>query len=83
MTKDKMGEEELLALPVTVDLSTAGRAFGLGRTKAYEMARADEFPCPVLSLGRRLVVTKAALLKALGMEWAPERPAQHPDQPAA
>jgi hypothetical protein len=27
----------------TVDLMTAARALGLGRTKAYELARRDEF----------------------------------------
>lgn len=66
-----MSEEELLALPVTVDLETAGRAFLMGRTKAYEMARAGEFPCKVLPLGRRFVVTKSALLAVLGVEWHP------------
>lgn len=65
MTKKPMSEEELLALPVTVDMETAGRAFGMGRTKAYQMARANQFPCEVLPLGRRFVVTKAALLAAL------------------
>jgi hypothetical protein len=69
-TKKPMEDPELLALPVTVDMETAGRAFGMGRTKAYEMARAGTFPCPVLPLGRRIVVTKAALLKALGVPWS-------------
>jgi predicted DNA-binding transcriptional regulator AlpA len=72
MTKKPMSEAELLALPMTVDMATAGRAFGMGRTKAYEMARAGDFPCPVLPLGRRFVVTKAALLKAHGIDWAPQ-----------
>ena len=67
MIKNKMDEAEMLALPVTVDLPTAARAFGLGRTKAFELAHADKFPCPVLRLGKRLVVTKAALLRALGL----------------
>lgn len=66
-----MKDDELLALPVTVDLVTAGRAFRMGRTKAYELARADKFPCPVLPLGKRFVVTKAALLAALGVPWHP------------
>ena len=66
-----MSDEELLALPVTVDLVTAGRAFRMGRTKAYELARDGEFPCQVLPLGRRFVVTKAALLAALGVPWHP------------
>ena len=69
--KSPMSEEELLRLPVTVDLETAGRAFRMGRTKAYEQARAGEFPCQVLPSGRRFVVTKAALLAALGIEWHP------------
>jgi hypothetical protein len=42
--------DEALVLPVSVDLATAGRAFGLGRTKSYELARAGQFPCPVLTL---------------------------------
>ena len=34
-----MTEEEVLALPVTVDLMTTARALGIGRTRAYELAR--------------------------------------------
>lgn len=68
--KDRLTVEQVLALPAAVDLPTAGRAFGLGRTLAYDLARAGEFPCPVLPLGRRFRVTKANLLKALGIEAA-------------
>lgn len=67
----RMSEEELSSLPVTVDLVTAGRAFGFYRTKSYELARAGKFPCPVLPYGARFVVTKVALLRALGYP-APE-----------
>ena len=31
-----MTRDELLALPAVTDLVTAGRAWGLGRTKAYQ-----------------------------------------------
>jgi hypothetical protein len=62
--------EELLALPVSVDLETAGRAFGLGRTKAHELARAEEFPCPVKVFGKRYRVLRADLLPALGIDPA-------------
>lgn len=62
-----MSTEELLALPVSFDLETAGRAFGLGRTKSHELARAGEFPCPVRRLGRRYRVTKADLFRELGL----------------
>ena len=69
MSKPKyqpMSEEEALALPVSVDLETAGRAFGFGRTKAHELARAQEFPCPVKTFGKRYRVLRADLLAALG-----------------
>jgi len=62
-----MTHDELLALPVTVDLLTAGRAFGLGRDATYDLARREELPFRVLTLGRRKVVTRAALLVALGL----------------
>lgn len=68
MIKKPMTDAELAALDTTVDMETAGRAFRMGRTKAYQLARQEEFPCDVLPLGRRFVVTKAALLRALGRE---------------
>ena len=62
-----MRRGELLALPVSVDLLTAGRALGVGRTTAYELARRGEFPTPVLRLGTRYRVNRADLLRALGV----------------
>jgi hypothetical protein len=62
-----MSEAELLALPSAVDLMTAGRAFGIGRTKAFELARAGEFPVKVLRVGQKFRVPKAAILEALGV----------------
>jgi hypothetical protein len=71
--------EELLALPVTVDLPTAGRAFGIGRTKAHELARNGTFPCPVLRVGNTYRVGRAAILRSLGIDdpaLIPATPAQ-------
>jgi hypothetical protein len=68
MIKNPMSDAELRALDTTVDMETAGRAFRMGRTKAYQLARNKKFPCEVLPLGHRFVVTKAALLRALGRE---------------
>jgi hypothetical protein len=67
MTQKKMTMEELLALPATFDLETAGRAWGFGRTKSHELARTDEFPCTVLRKGKQYVILKADLFTALGI----------------
>ena len=64
---ERMSEQELAALPLTVDLVTAGRAHGLGRTISYELVRRDEFPCPVHRRGRYYRVFKADLVTSLGL----------------
>lgn len=64
-----MSDEEVLALPVSVDLATAGRAFGLGRTRAFELAKSGNFPCRVIFVGgRKYRVPKSAILDALGID---------------
>jgi hypothetical protein len=60
--------EEILALPAAVDIPKAGECFGLGRSKAYELARKGDFPCPVLPLGKQFRVSRSAILAALGIE---------------
>lgn len=70
--------EEVLALPAAVPLQAAARAFGMGRTKAYELAKAGEFPCRVLPLGPKFVVPKTEILAALGLEQ-PATPAEIAD----
>jgi hypothetical protein len=62
-----MSISELNELPAMVDLLTAARALGLGRTKAYELARRGEFPCPVLRVGDTYRVPTIALLELLGI----------------
>ncbi|MED7930392.1 helix-turn-helix domain-containing protein [Nonomuraea sp. LP-02] len=42
--------------PEVVSLLTAGRLLGIGRTKAYRLAKAGEFPCRVLRIGGRYAV---------------------------
>jgi len=71
---------ELLALPATVDLVTAARALGIGRTTAYQLARSGEMPVKVLRLGTRYRVPSAALLELLGISSSQPAAA---DTPAA
>ncbi len=66
-----MTEDELRALPVAVDLVTAGRAINIGRTTAYDLAKQGKFPVRVLKVGDRYRVTKADLLEYLGVGKVP------------
>lgn len=62
-----MSREDLLALPVAVDLETSNRALGLGRSKGYELAKRGVYPCKVLRLGNAYRVVTADLLDLLGL----------------
>lgn len=68
MITSSLTHEELLRLPAIVDLSTAARAVGVGRTKAYELAKQDLFPCPVLRIGTAYRVRTADLLRLVGID---------------
>ena len=63
-----MTPAELHALPVSVDLATAGRAFGMGRTRSFELAKMHEFPCRVIKVGNKYRVPRSAIFEALGVK---------------
>jgi hypothetical protein len=63
--------DEVLALPASVDIVTAGRALGFGRTKAHELARSGLWPVPLLRLGSRYRVRRSDLLEVLGIADPP------------
>jgi hypothetical protein len=56
-----------LRATTSVDLMTAALALGMGRTKAYDLARRDEFPCRVIRIGETYRVPTAGLLELLGV----------------
>ena len=70
MSQPEMSLDELLSLPVSVDLTTAGRAFGIGRTKSFELARQGRFPVKVISVGAKYRVSRTAIFEALGLDPA-------------
>ena len=70
---------EIADLPAVTDLITAGRALGLGRTKAYELARAGQFPCPVIRAGKNWMVPTAGLLALLGLPVPGSQDSDHGD----
>lgn len=67
---DGLTRAELLALPAVVDVTTAARALGLGRSTAYDLARRGEFPCRVLRIGSSYRIPTAELLRVLGIDPA-------------
>ena len=52
----------------TMTIEEVARALGIDRTTAYALAKEDRLPAPVMRLGRRLVVGRAALERALAGE---------------
>lgn len=67
MSTTGMTRDELLALPPAVDVLTAARALGIGRTTAYGLVRRGEFPLRTLRLGAQYRVLTVDLLRLLGI----------------
>lgn len=65
--------EDVRRLPATVDVATAGRAFGFGRAKAYRLAREGTFPCKVTKVGRSYRVSTADLRRVLNIDTGDTR----------
>ncbi|MFJ3229885.1 DNA-binding protein [Streptomyces sp. NPDC086787] len=57
--------DELLALPPTVNVTTAARALGIGVHKAYKLIKEGSFPVQTLSMGSTVKVPTAALWRVL------------------
>ena len=56
-----------LRTTATVDLMTAAAALGLGRTRAYELARRNQFPCRMIRIGDTYRIPTPGLLELLGV----------------
>ncbi|MGY1437170.1 integrase [Streptomyces reniochalinae] len=63
-----MTREELLSLPVAVDLDTANRALTIGRSTGYQLAKRGEYPVKVLRLGNAYRVVTEELHQLLGVQ---------------
>ena len=58
---------DLLEFPPTVDLLTAARVLGIGRTTAYTLVRSGRFPCAVIRVGSTYRVPTAELHRLVGL----------------
>ena len=59
--------EAVRNLGLTTDIATAGAILGIGRSRAYVLAKAGNFPVRIIRVGRSYVVPTAALLDLLGL----------------
>ncbi|MFI9552681.1 helix-turn-helix transcriptional regulator [Nonomuraea endophytica] len=60
-------DAETAGRPEVVSLLAAGRLLGMGRTKAYRLAKAGAFPCRVLRIGGRYAVPVRGLRALLDL----------------
>lgn len=67
MQQPLLTQAELAALDTTtVDLETGNRAFGIGRSLGYKLAREGRYPCRIIRAGSAYRVVTADLRRVLG-----------------
>ena len=75
MSRPSWSADQIRRLGTRTDLVTAGRILGIGRTKCYQLAHADQFPVLVIRHGHRYVVPVAPILRLLGQDQLIPQPA--------
>ncbi|KLL11838.1 MULTISPECIES: hypothetical protein [Protofrankia] len=58
--------DEVRALGLVTDVTTAGACLGIERTSAHALVRSGKFPVPVIRVGARWKVPVRGLLAVLG-----------------
>ena len=53
---------------LTYDIGEVAQLLGISRNAAYSLARNDLLPCKVIYLGKRMVISKAAVEKLLNTQ---------------
>jgi excisionase family DNA binding protein len=56
----------------TTSIEDAAKRLNIGRNQAYQAARDDKLPIPVIRIGRRLLIPTAALDRLLNGESSPQ-----------
>lgn len=59
---------------LTISIPEAAKVLGISRGLAYDLARRDKLPVPVIKLGRRMVLSRKAVeaLLEAGKQAGPE-----------
>ena len=60
-----MTRDELAALPPVLDVPTAAKVLGIGRSLAHDLVRRGDWPTPVLHVGKLIKIPSAPLLRLI------------------
>lgn len=53
------------ALPAVLDVPQAARLLGIGRTLAYELIRTNQWPTPVIRMGRLIKIPSGPIVELM------------------
>lgn len=65
-----MTRDELATLPALLDVPTAAKVLGVGRSLAYDLVRRGEWPTSVLHIGKLINISTAPLLALISQPTA-------------
>ena len=71
-----MNRNELDELPPVLDVPSAAKVLGIGRSLAYELVRRGEWPTTVLHVGKLIKIPTEPLVRLLGAAPAPSSDAR-------
>lgn len=60
-----MHRDDLDQLPALLDVPTAATVLGIGRSLAYQLVQTDQWPTPVLRIGRLIKIPTAPLRRLI------------------
>ncbi len=59
------GNKQRAALPAVLDVPQAARLLGIGRTLAYELIRTNQWPTPVIRMGRLIKIPSGPIIELM------------------
>lgn len=62
-----------LALPAVLDVPQAAHLLGIGRTLAYELVRTNQWPTPVIRMGRLIKIPSGPIVELIATGAAAHR----------
>ena len=63
-----MHRDDLDQLPALLDVPTAATVLGIGRSLAYQLVQTNQWPTPVLRIGRLIKIPTAPLRRLIDAE---------------